>query len=198
MTTYKQTVDSPEWHIYLGKIPYTENGLFWVSFESDPGLKRTKANIYARCLPCIQHLYEQLRAGKNEIDLGRAYHCWKVTAVLDHFDDCLNLLDRFEALFPAGHVYGKLGNGRTDSSKKVVVFHADNEPERDRLEKAMQTCLKTLDADAHVIISRACSILYEPLLGDWRQWRPTAAIRFPEKVAGHLERIKKILTYGTM
>lgn len=198
MTTHKQTVDSPEWHIYLGKIPYTEDGIFWVSFESDPGLKRTKKNIYGRCLPCIQQLYEQLRAGRTEIELGRAYHCWKVTAVLGHFDDCLRLLERFEALFPVGHIYGKLGNGRADSPKKVVVFHSENETERDRLEAAVKQCLQTVDDDAPVIISRACSVLYEPILGDWRHWRPTTAIRFPERVTGHLERIKKILTYGTM
>lgn len=198
MADDKQTTGSPEWHIYLGKIPHAENGLFWVSFESDPGLKQTKANIYGRCLPCIQNLYEQLRAGKNVIHLGRAYHCWKVTAVLDDLDDCLCLLEEFEAWFPVGHVYGKLGNGRPDSSKKVVVFHADNEAERDRLEAAMKLCLQAMNTDDQVIVSRACSVLYEPLLGDWRQWRPATAIRFPERVIGHLERIKKILTHGTM
>jgi hypothetical protein len=56
-------------HIYVGEIPYSEKGSFWVSFESDPNLKRTRADIYGKCLPCIQHLYSQLKEGVTEIDL---------------------------------------------------------------------------------------------------------------------------------
>ncbi|MCX5877966.1 MAG: hypothetical protein NTY44_02500 [Deltaproteobacteria bacterium] len=52
--------DKAAWHIYVGQIPHSEKGDFWVSFESKPDLEKTKANIYGRCLPCIQHLYDQL------------------------------------------------------------------------------------------------------------------------------------------
>ncbi len=122
MTLRQRTPPSPPWHLYLGKIPYSAEGLFWVSFESDPGLRRPRENLYGRCLPCIQGLYDQLRAGRQAIALGSAYHCWKVTAVLDRLGDGLALLASFEALFPVGHVYGRLGNGRPGSSQRAVVF----------------------------------------------------------------------------
>jgi len=59
-----------EWHIYVAEIPHSEKGDFWVSFESEPDLKKTKANIYGRCLPCIQHLYEQLKQGQTRLILA--------------------------------------------------------------------------------------------------------------------------------
>ena len=65
---------------------------------------------------------------------------------------------------------------------KVVVFHADNEPERDRIQEALKVCLKEMGLDTTILISRACAVLYEDILGDWREWRPTTPIRYPEKV----------------
>jgi hypothetical protein len=186
------------WQIYLGEIPYTNNQPFWVSFESDPKLKKTRANIYGRCLPCIQNLYFQLQAGRMEIDLGTAFHCWKVTAILKDLDQCLMLLDRFQSLFPSGHVYGKLGSGRRDTETRVVVFHTEDEAERNRIEEALRRCLVEMKVPEKILISRACAVLYENLLGDWRTWQPTTPIRYPEKVRAHLERIKKILFWSEM
>jgi hypothetical protein len=47
-------MDDKTWHIYVGEIPHSEKGAFWVSFESEP---------------------------------GNAFHCWKVTAVLNGIDE---------------------------------------------------------------------------------------------------------------
>jgi hypothetical protein len=187
-----------EWRIYLGRIPHNETGTFWVSFESDSRLSRNKANIYGRCLPCIQHLYDQLKAGKSAIELGTAYHCWKITAVLEGLDQCLALLSEYERQFPGGHVYGKLGSGRTDTPTRVVVFHADDETERDRLDSAIRQCLATMAAKAEVLISRGCAVLYEPILGKWDTWQQSTPIRFPERVPVHIERLKTIMTTGKM
>jgi len=191
-------MEMKDWHIYLRTAPYSENVPFWVSFESDPRLTRTRNNIYGRCLPCIQNLLEQLKANQTEIDLGTAYHCWKITTVLEGFEQCLFLLTQFEARFPFGHVYGKLGSSRPDVKTKVVVFHTDNEPERDRIQEALRMCLKEMGLETKVLISRACAVLYEDILGDWRKWRPTTPIRYPERVSAHIERIKKILFESAM
>jgi hypothetical protein len=107
--------DHTAWHIYVGEIPHSERGDFWVSFESEPNMEKTKANIYGRCLPCIQNLYHQLNDGATEIDLGPAYHCWKVATVLNGIDECLSLLCAYEEKFPEGHVFGKFGGSRAFS-----------------------------------------------------------------------------------
>jgi hypothetical protein len=191
-------MEKMNWHIYLGEIPHCNRGSFWVSFESDPRLKKTRADIYGRCLPCIQNLYEQLRACPSEIDLGMAYHCWKITAVLEGIEQCLSLLSQFEARFPFGHVSGKFGSGRPDSETRVVVFHTDNEKEKDRIQKALRMCLKELNLKAGIQVSRACAILYEPILGDWKMWRPKTPIRFPERINEQLELVRGILFHSTM
>lgn len=187
-----------DWRIYLGEIPYSERRSFWVSFESDPQLKKTRANIYGRCLPCIQNLYFQLQDGCTEIDLGTAYNCWKVTAVLKDLDQCLLLLEHFQSLFPTGHVYGKLGSGRADSDTMAVVFHTSNEAERDRIQGCLAECLARMKLAGPVLISRACAVLYENLLGDWRDWHRKTPIRYPESVEAQRERIKKILFWSAM
>ena len=188
----------PEWHIYLGEIPSSAKGNFWVSFESDPGLKKTKANIYGRCLPCIQNLYYQLKEGRNEITLGPAYNCWKMTAVVADIDQCLALLNEFEMRFPGGHVYGKFGSGRANSSTQVVVFHAENEVDRDNIRRALSECLPCVNKNGKVLISRACAVLYDGILGDWRQWLPITPVKNPDKVNEVLERIKKTLFWAIM
>jgi hypothetical protein len=183
-------MNKAEWQIYVRRIPYNEKGNFWVSFESDPNLKKTKENIYGRCLPCIQNLYYQLKKGHNEITLGNAYNCWKVTAVVNGIEECLELLYEFERRFPGGHVYGKFGSGRINSETKVVVFHTEDITERDRIQEALEECLSEMDRKGEVQISRACASLYGEILGDWKQWQPITPIKYPENVNKVLERIK--------
>jgi hypothetical protein len=187
-----------EWHIYVAEIPHTEKGDFWVSFESEPDLKKTKANIYGRCLPCIQHLYEQLKQGAKEIDLGSAYHCWKVTAVLDGTEECLSLLRVYEEKFPEGHVYGKFGSSRPFSETKAVVFHTEEERVRDQVRERLQACLREMNKNGDVQVSRACAVLYEAILGDWREWQPVTKLKYPERVDALIKSIKKMLFWAVM
>lgn len=186
------------WHIYLGKIPHSRDGNYWVSFESDPALKKTNANIYGRCLPCIQNLYEQLQEGKREINLGNAFNCWKITAVVRDLDQALALLDEFEKRFPSGHVYGKFGSGRTDVETRAVVFHAENEAEKDRLQEAVEQCQAPLNVREPVQISRGCAVLYHDILGDWQEWQPVTPIKYPGNAAMLLEKVKSILYRSTI
>jgi len=55
--------------IFLDKRVWRDSRDNWVSFESDPKLRVSKQNIYGRCVPCITNLYQQLQAGKEEIEL---------------------------------------------------------------------------------------------------------------------------------
>lgn len=182
-----------EWHLYLEKVPVAENTEFWVSFESDPRLKKTKENIYGRCLPCIQDLYYQLKEGQERIALGRAYNCWKVTAVVGNLEDAFYLLNEFEKRHPVDHVYGKLGTGRPGAETKVVVFHTDSMEERDLISKALKECALSLGNIIDIQISRACAVLYNELFGDWRDWSPVMAIKYPENVERILQRIERLL-----
>jgi len=191
-------VHKAPWHIYVAEVPHSEKGNVWVSFESKPDLEKTKANIYGKCLPCIQHLYEQLKERATDIDLGSAYHCWKVTAVVEGMEQCLSLLRLYEEKFPEGHVYGKFGSGQPNSQTKVVVFHTENEAVRDQLRARLQTCLETMKGKGEVQISRACGVLYGEILGDWREWKPVTRIRHPEKVEALLDRIRKTLFWAAM
>ena len=181
------------WQIYVGQIPHGREGSYWVSFESDPAMKVTKANIYGRCLPCIQNLYEHLQEGRQEINLGTAFQCWKITAVVRDLDEAIGLLAEFERRFPQGHVYGKLGNGRSGATTTVVVFHAENEAERDRLKGALAHCLESIQVGSPVQISRGCAVLYHDILGDGSDWQPVTAIKHPENTAPLLDRLKNLL-----
>ncbi len=181
------------WQIYVGKIPYREGGSFWVSFESDPALKQNKENIYGKCLPCIQNLYGQLRAGSDVITLNSAYNCWKVAAVVSSLDDCLSLLAEYEKRFPGGHVYGKFGASLADAPTRVVVFHTEDEGERDRLVQALGECITVVDPQGRVEISRACAVLYRDILGPWQNWRPVSPVLHPEMVETVRERIREML-----
>lgn len=187
-----------EWHIYLTEIPSGREGNYWVSFESDPVMKVTKANIYGRCLPCIQNLYEQLQAGLQEINLGTAFQCWKITSVVRDLDEAMALLGQFEKKFPHGHVYGKLGNGRPGAATTVVVFHAESEVERDRLKGALAQCQESLGFSAPVQISRGCAVLYHDILGDGRDWQHVTVIKHPENAAPLREKIKNLLYRSAM
>jgi hypothetical protein len=186
------------WHIYIGKIPFAEDSNFWVSFESDPKLTKTKSDIYGRCLPCIQNLYQQLKEGRKAIALGTAYNCWKITAVLRDIDECQYFLNEFEKRFPGRHVWGKFGSGQRNAKTRVVVFHAENTKDRDWLYAAVGECLLYVDKNVDIQVSRACAVLYHELLGDWRQWVPITPIKHPEVADRLLERIKNILYRSAM
>jgi len=191
-------MNASEWNIYLGEIPHSRAGKFWVSFESDPSLKKTKANIYGRCLPCIENLYQQLQEGQSKITLGNAYNCWKITAIVRDIDACIHLLAVFEKWSPRGHVYGKFGSSRPGTDTRAVVFHTETVAERDRVRDILINCLPEVNANGQILISRACAVLYDTILGDWKDWQPVTSIKYPENINKHLETLKKIIHTSRM
>ncbi len=180
--------------IYLDKRVWRDTKENWVSFESDPKLRVTKANIYGRCVPCISNLYQQLQEGKEEIELKEAFHCWKVVAVLKDREECLEVLAKYEDRFLGTHdVRGKFGSSQPSKTSKVLMFHVEQEEERDRIFKELQACVQEVNPEAEVFYQRACANLYYELLGDWRDWKEMTQIKNPAVRTMLIERIKKLL-----
>jgi hypothetical protein len=180
--------------IFLDKRVWRDSRDNWVSFESDPKLKVTKGNIYSRCVPCIANLYKQLQAGKEEIELKEAYRCWKVVAVLKDKEECLEVLREYEEHFLGDHyVKGKFGSSQPSKSSKVLMFHTENEGEKDRLFRELQACAQKVNPDSKIFYQKACTNLYHDLLGDWKEWKEVTKIKNPDVRSALMERIKKLL-----
>ena len=180
--------------IYLDKRVWRDSRDNWVSFESDPKLRVTKQNIYGRCVPCITNLYKQLLDGKEEIELKEAYHCWKVVAVLKDQEECLEVLRGYEENFLGDHsAKGKFGSSLPTKPTKVLMFHIEDEEERDRILEELQTCVKKVNPNSRVFYQRACANLYYDLLGSWKDWKEVTEIKNPNVREALLERIKKLL-----
>jgi len=180
--------------IFLDKRFWRDSKDSWVSFESDPKLKVTKGNIYGRCVPCIANLYQQLQEGKEEIELKEAYHCWKVVAVLRDREECLEVLRQYEETFLGDHhVKGKFGSSQPAKTSKVLMFHTEDEGEKDRLFKELEACVGKVNPDAKVFCQKACANLYDELLGDWKDWKEVTKIKHPNIRPTLIERIKKLL-----
>jgi hypothetical protein len=180
--------------IFLDKRVWRDSRDNWISFESDPKLRVTKKNIYGRCVPCITNLYQQLQEGKEEIELKQAYQCWKVVAVLRDKEECLEVLREYEENFLGDHyVKGKFGSGQPSKPSKVLMFHTEEEGERDRLLKELQICAQKVNPGSKVFYQRACANLYHDLLGDWKEWKEVTRIKNPDFRSALLARIKKLL-----
>ena len=180
--------------IFLDKRVWEDSRDNWVSFESDPNLRVTKENIYGRCVPCISNLYQQLQEGKEEIALKEAYQCWKVVAVLNDKEECFEVLGEYEKHFLGDHpVRGKFGSSQPSRSSKVLMFHTEDEGERDRLLKELKVCVKKVNPEAKVFYQRACANLYHDLLGDWKDWKEVTRIKNPKVRPMLIERIKRLL-----
>ena len=180
--------------IFLDKRVWRDSRDNWVSFESDPKLRVTKNNIYGRCVPCITHLYRQLQEKKDEIELNEAYHCWKVVAVLKDKEECLELLREYEENFLRDqYVKGKFGSSLPSKTSKVLMFHMEDEKERDRLYEQLKICVQKVNSDSKVFYQRACANLYYDLLGDWKDWKEVTKIKNPAIRSTLMERIKKLL-----
>lgn len=180
--------------IYLDKRVWRDSQENWVSFENDPNLRLTKWSIYGRCVPCITNLYEQLQAGKEEIELKEAFHCWKVVAVLKDREECLDVLREYEERFLKDHpVRGKFGSSNPAMPTKVLMFHTEDDAEKERLLRELEACVKKVNPEGRVFCQKACASLYYDLLGDWREWGEITRIRNPELRPVLIERIKKLL-----
>jgi hypothetical protein len=180
--------------IFLDKRVWGKSKDNWVSFESDPRLRVTKQNIYGRCVPCMAGLYDQLQGGREVIELREAFHCWKVIAVLGDQDQCLEVLSAYEKRFLGAHsVKGKFGSSLPSKPSKVLMFHTEEEKERDRLFGELRACVEEVNPRASVFFQRACTNLYHDLLGDWRNWKETTRIENPSYRPIVMERIRRLL-----
>lgn len=180
--------------IFIDKRVWRDSKDNWVSFESDPKLRVTKKNIYGRCVPCITNLYQQLKEEKEEIELKEAYQCWKVVAVLKDKEECLEVLKEYEECFLGDcYIKGKFGSSQPSQSSKVLMFHTEDEGERDRLFEELQACIQKVNPSSNVFYQRACANLYHDLLGDWKTWKEVTRIKNPDIRPMLLERIKQLL-----
>ena len=165
----------------------------WTSFESDPHLKKSKKRLHQRCLPCIKNLYEQLINGKQRIDLVHAYECWKVVAVLESTEECLNVLEVYRDQFlPARYIRGRYGSN-AGSGTQAIVISAETEAERDLLVAEMRACLSTLGLKRDLFFSKGCADPYERLLGPWRTWQRQSPIRFRENLEMVINQLERLL-----
>ena len=179
---------------YLDKSYYAGKPAKWVSFESTPNLEETKWGIYGKCVPCITSLYEQLQAGKTQINLGPAHTCWKVVAVLANDDECVRLLAEFEKEFLDDRkIKGRFGSADASRSKRVIVFSAPDEEAKDILLAQVRTCAGRIDPQAQTFFHRGCAELYHDLFGDWKNWSQNETIKRPEVVKEIVTRIRKML-----
>jgi len=180
--------------IYIDRRYFTERKAKWVSFEDTQGLKDTKQDIYGKCVPCITNLYEQLKEGKTEVSLGPAFRCWKVVAVLNSMEQCIDLLAELEKeIGDDVKIKGRFGSVDETKPTKVIVFNAASEGERKNLYEALQICVERVNPGAEVSYHRGCVELYHELFGDWRMWKGKATIKRPESVPAIIDRIRKVL-----
>lgn len=198
--------------IHLGKRPSAEG---WTSFETDSYLRETKQRIYGRCFPCLSGLLEQLEAGVREITLDQAWTCWKVVAVVQNRDQCLEVLQKFEELYPEEKVRGKFGGAREPARRgeegsanrrsgegcacqaghttQAVMFHTDDEANRDDLMGKLAHCAAMVVPEARVFYSRGCANPYELVLGSWQDWDRVSVVKYPEKIPQVIEGLRKSL-----
>lgn len=180
--------------IFLDKRVWRNSRDNWVSFESDPHLRVTKKNIYGRCVPCIANLYQQLKEGRTAIELKEPLNCWKVIAVLNSQDECLEVLREYEKTYLGNHyVRGKFGSSQPSKASKVLMFHTEDEQERDRLLEELRICVQRVNPGGKVFYQRACANLYHDLLGDWKEWGQVTKVKNLEIRPVLLEKIKRLL-----
>jgi len=184
--------------IYIDKRYFTDKKAKWVSFEDTQGLKETKKDIYGKCVPCITNLYEQLKEGKTEIDLGPALKCWKVVVVLDSMEECVDLLYELEKVLPDDvKVKGRFGSVDERKTTKVIVFNVSGESQRKKLSEMLQDCSKRVNSYAEITYHRGCVELYHELFGDWKTWKEKETIKRPDAVDAIINRIRKVLFWET-
>ncbi|HAR95229.1 MAG TPA: hypothetical protein DCR97_04605 [Deltaproteobacteria bacterium] len=180
--------------LYIDKRYFTGKAMKWVSFETSPNLQATRSDIYGRCVPCITSLYEQLKEGRKDIELGLAFSCWKVVVVLESMEECIRLLEEFERRFLDDRTLkGRFGSVDETKNTRVLVINATTERDRDRLYAELQECAKMINPTAPVFFHRGCAELYHAILGDWRRWKRREAIRKPEEIPALMDRIRKML-----
>lgn len=167
---------------------------FWRSFENDERLSGVKRRIQTRCIPCIENLFHQLKAGQTEIEIGNAYDCWKVVAVLESENQCEEILEQYQRMFlPAHHIQGRYGSHAKDGTR-AIVLNADGQMERDLLFSQLKECMEKCGLDGDILITRGCANLYGQLLGDWQGWRRVSTVCDKQKIAPVVEILERYLS----
>lgn len=168
---------------------------YWMSFENHPRLAETKRLIYARCVPCLEKLYQQLRDNPNSLCLDEPLHCWKVIVVLNNFTECLDLLQAYQdEKFPTSRVVrGRVGTNNKEAPGVVVIFNMYSTGEREELIADIQEIVPGITSSHSLFYERGCQDLYGPLCGDWSAWAPHTAIKNPNRVEIIREKVGRLL-----
>ena len=171
----------------------TKDG-YWISFENDAYLVGVKSRVHHRCIPCIENLYDQLVEGRQEIQLGHAFNCWKVVVVLNNEEECIRVLRKYEREFlPSRHIQGRFGSKEENGTKAIVVDNIETERERDAFLLELQECVNEANLNAHIFYCKGCAYLYEEVLGDWHEWKKVTPIKYPDKVRDIILKIREVL-----
>ncbi len=180
--------------IYVGRRRDVKKG-FWMSFENHPRLRETKKSIYERCLPCLEKLYEQLKEEPSRLILDEPLHCWKIIAVLNEFEDCLDLLQAYQDdRFPLPRtVRGRIGTNDKSSPHVTVIFQVHDPLERDELYSDLKRLAAQITTDFKIFYERGCQDLYRVLCGEWRTWDEVTPIQNPSLIKDVQKKVGKLL-----
>lgn len=182
--------------IYAGS-PKEINKGYWISFENNPRLAETKRHIHARCLPCLEKLYDQLAGTPTELALENPLTCWKVVVVFHDLDECLAFLCLYEAektrQGASGIVRGRIGTNDQSLSNVVVVFHAPDEKERDALLAECEALAPRINPGFSLSFERGCGDLFGALCGNWRDWKEVSPVKNSHLVPFIRARAAKLL-----
>lgn len=171
------------------------NSGFWMSFENNPRLEETKKNIYIRCLPCLEKLFEQLAEEPHSLLLEEPLNCWKVIVVLNSVEECLELLDLYqEEKFPVNcNIRGRVGSRDKNSSSVVVLFHMLDEDVRDKVMSDVKELTPEINPSYSLFYERGCQDTYGVLCGDWSTWGRETPVKNREQIPVIREKVNKLL-----
>ncbi|RJX29115.1 MAG: hypothetical protein C4554_01300 [Dethiobacter sp.] len=180
--------------LYVGHRRDINKG-YWMSFENHPRLEQTKRNIYARCLPCLEKFYGQLKENPAGLVLEEPLNCWKIVVVLNSLDECLHLLQAYQdEKFPVERtVRGRIGTNDKKSPHVAVIFQVHDEKERDEMLDDLESMAKEITPVSSIFYERGCQDLYVSLCGPWSEWERFAPIKNPHLVSNVKEKVGKLL-----
>jgi hypothetical protein len=179
---------------YVGNRRDINKG-YWMSFENHPRLEQTKRNIYARCLPCLEKLYQQLKENPVRLVLEEPLNCWKIVVVLKGLDECLDLLQAYQdEKFPLQRtVRGRIGTNDKKNLNVAVIFQVHDEKERDEMLADLERMAKEITPAFSIFYERGCQDLYVSLCGSWSEWERVTPIKNPHLVSTVKEKVGKLL-----
>lgn len=168
--------------------PFIEAGYGeWVPFDSDEYFDNLMEKE-GSCRPCMEGIGEQLHKHEGEIQLGGAYGCWKVVGVTDSNIRSFAVMEEMEARIPEGmRIFGKFGGkGEGYKTSAIIIYSTENTaPFMDLL----GGCMERVYPAGEIKLSRGCQDVHGELFGDWKDWKPSMAVKHPEKIRKVMETI---------